>query len=395
MKVKIFVLLFKIMEFKDLDLRKEIVAALTKMGYTVPTKIQEEVILESKSGKNIIGQSQTGTGKTAAFVISALEKIDLRTHSPQVVILAPTRELVTQIRDEIVAISNGLPIRSIAVFGGSSIFKQKSQLSRGLHIVIGTPGRTIDLIERGFLPPDSVDTFILDEVDRMLDMGFVDDIEFIWDHLKNVKQTLAFSATITPEIKSIVERHLGVDYTFIKSTSELTVAKIEHTFVEVPHLHKYDLLKDYLGRHGTEKTIIFTQTKRETEEICYRLQDEGFKAKYFHGDLRQSERFRVLKAFQDGLVNIFVTTDIAARGLNMKNIELVVNFDVPSDPEAYIHRIGRTGRAGAEGKAVMFVSERERMSFRNVERRNKITINQVDREGNAMERTLKPAGEDR
>ena len=358
------------MEFKELNLRPEIISALTKMEYTVPTKIQEEVILESKSGKNIIGQSQTGTGKTAAFVISALEKIDLRKHSPQVVILAPTRELVTQIRDEIVAISKNLPIRSVAVFGGSSIFKQKTLLSKGLHIVIGTPGRTIDLIERGFLPSENVETFILDEVDRMLDMGFVDDIEFIWSHLKNVKQTLAFSATITPEIKSIVERHLGVDYTFIK-------------------------LKDYLTRHGEEKTIIFTQTKRETEEICYRLQDDGFKAKYFHGDLRQSERFRVLKAFQDGMVNIFVTTDIAARGLNMKNIDLVVNFDVPSDPEAYIHRIGRTGRAGAEGKAVMFVSEREKFSFKNVERRNKITINQVDREGNPMERTLKTGGEGR
>ncbi|MDD2486792.1 MAG: DEAD/DEAH box helicase, partial [Candidatus Gracilibacteria bacterium] len=375
------------MKFTELNLKPEVLSGLAKLGYESPTKIQEEVILEYINGKNIIGQSQTGTGKTAAFIISLLQSIDITRPGVQALIMAPTRELVTQIKDEFAAVSaDMIGIRSLSVYGGSPIFKQIDMLRKGQTVVIGTPGRIIDLIERKALKLQEVEYFVLDEVDRMLDMGFVDDIDFIWNSLTAVKQTLAFSATITPEIKSIVEKYLGVNYTFIKATDDLMVEKIDHSFMEVPHLEKYEQLKKFVGKHKSKKTIVFVQTKRDTEVISDKLREDGYKADCLNGDMRQRERFKALKDFQDGISSIFVVTDVAARGLNVKNIDLVVNFDVPSDPESYIHRIGRTGRAGAEGRAIMFVSNSEQMTLKNIERRNKITIKQVDEEGNEVTR---------
>ncbi|MDD3120423.1 MAG: DEAD/DEAH box helicase [Candidatus Gracilibacteria bacterium] len=376
------------MNFKDFDLNPEIIAGLDKLGYETPTKIQEEVILEYIKGKNIIGQSQTGTGKTAAFIISLLQSIDLKKPGVQALILAPTRELVMQIREEIVALSAFMYIRSLPVFGGSSIYKQMDMLRKDQTIVVGTPGRVIDLIERRALRLENVEYFVLDEVDRMLDMGFIDDIDFIWGSMKNIKQSLAFSATITDELKSMVEKYLGVNYTFIKATDSITVEKIDHSFMEVAHLDKYDALKKYIKKNNSKKTLVFVQTKRDTEIVAGDLKDDGFRSDFLNGDMRQRERFKALKDFQEGRSDIFVVTDVAARGLNIKNIDLVVNLDVPIDPESYIHRIGRTGRAGAEGKAIMFVSSQEKMSLKNIERRNKIKIKQVDEEGNEIERQV-------
>ncbi|EKE29554.1 MAG: putative ATP-dependent RNA helicase exp9 [uncultured bacterium (gcode 4)] len=374
------------MNFTEMNLKPEVLEGIKKLGYETPTKIQEEVIRESVNGKNIIGQSQTWTGKTAAFVISLLERIDLTKPDIQALILAPTRELVTQIRDEILGLSTWMYIKSLPVYGGSPIGKQIEMLRKGQTIIVWTPGRVIDLIERGALKIKEVDTFILDEVDRMLDMGFVDDIDFIWGNFTEIKQTMAFSATITPELKWMVEKYLWVDYTFIKATNELTVDKIDHSFVEIPHIEKYDALKKFIITHKSKRTIVFVQTKRDTELLAKKLYKDGFSADCLNGDMRQRERFKALKDFQEWATDIFVVTDVAARWLNVKNIELVVNYDVPSDPESYIHRIGRTGRAGAEGKAIMFVANDEKFAFKNIERRNKITIKQVDEEWIAMER---------
>ncbi|MFA5916874.1 MAG: DEAD/DEAH box helicase [Candidatus Gracilibacteria bacterium] len=376
------------MNFNELGLNDNILKAITEMGYVTPTQVQNDVIKEAFAGKNVIGQSQTGTGKTAAFALSLLQNMDPNKRGTQALIIAPTRELVTQIKEEIFKLSKYHRVSSLAVYGGSPIYKQIDLIRKGQDIVIGTPGRVIDLIERKVLKLEHINFFVLDEVDRMLDMGFVDDIEYIWDGLTNLKQVFSFSATITNEIKTIIEKYLGINYTFIKSTDAITTEKIDHSFVETPHIHKYDLLNRFIKTHKSEKTIVFVQTKRDTEMLSNKLNDDGFKASYLNGDMRQRERFKALKDFQDGYSSIFVVTDVAARGLNMKNIDLVVNFDVPTDPESYIHRIGRTGRAGAEGKAIMFVSGSEQYSLKNIERTNKIKIKQVNNEGEEIERKV-------
>jgi ATP-dependent RNA helicase DeaD len=306
----------------------------------------------------------------------------------QALIIAPTRELVTQIKEEIFKLSKYHRVSSLAVYGWSPIYKQIDLIRKWQDIVIWTPWRVIDLIERKVLKLEHINFFVLDEVDRMLDMGFVDDIEYIWDWLTNLKQVFSFSATITNEIKSIIEKYLWINYTFIKSTDAITTEKIDHSFVETPHIHKYDLLNRFIKTHKSEKTIVFVQTKRDTEMLSNKLNDDWFKASYLNWDMRQRERFKALKDFQDGYSNIFVVTDVAARWLNMKNIDLVVNFDVPTDPESYIHRIGRTGRAGAEGKAIMFVSWSEQYSLKNIERTNKIKIKQVNNEWEEIERKV-------
>jgi ATP-dependent RNA helicase DeaD len=369
------------MLFSEFPLNKYVLDSLEKAGYTEPTKIQEEVIRAVLDGKNVVGQSQTGTGKTAAFVIPLLEKIDSKIRRPQAIVLAPTRELASQIRDEVVKLSEGMFIRSTAVYGGTSIRMQREILMKGPQIVVATPGRLIDLIDRRFIDLSNIQYFVLDEVDRMLDMGFIDDIDYVWSFLTNVKQSMTFSATIPVEVGNLISKYVGEGYEHIKATTSITVDKIDHAFVEVTHFEKFDLLKKYVSEHTDKKTIVFTRTKSETEHLARMLMENGISADFLHGDLEQRQRQRALKRFQGGEISTFVTTDVAARGLNMNNIDLVINYHVPEDPESYIHRIGRTGRAGAEGKAIMFVSEAEKMFFKNVERRNKIRIKQVDMEG--------------
>lgn len=370
-----------------MKLQDSIKAALAKNGYETPTPIQEQVISLALAGKNIVGQSQTGTGKTAAFVLPLLELVDGRVRRPQAIILAPTRELASQIREEVYKLSEKMRIRSTVIFGGTSFKKQKEIIDEGPQIVIATPGRLIDLIDRRYIDLNQVKYFVLDECDRMLDMGFIDDIDYIWGHIPKVEQSMTFSATIPDQMQRLLSKYVGTDYEFIKATQELTVAKIDHSFVEVEAFDKFELLKKYIAEAGKSKIIVFVRTKHETEHLSRMLQDNGIRAGFLHGDLEQRQRARALRAFKDDEIQVFVTTDVAARGLNMNNIDLVINFHVPEDPEAYIHRIGRTGRAGAEGKAVMFVSPSEKMMMKNVERRNKIVLKQIDIEGNPVERT--------
>lgn len=374
------------MKFNRLGLNPNILSALDKMGYETPTKIQEEVFSASLDWWNIIWQSQTWTGKTWAFVISILQNIDLSKKWVKAIILAPTRELVTQIKDEILSISKHMKLRSLAVYWWEPIYRQIKMLDKWQDIVIWTPWRLIDLLERGKLKTDLVDTFVLDEVDRMLDMWFVEDIEFIWSKLLNVTQTMAFSATITPEIKGIVEKYIWSKYVFIKSTDEITTDKIDHSFFEINSENKFDYLKKFIKDNNSKKTIVFVETKRDTEILSRKLLDDWFASGYLNWDMRQRERFRSLKAFQDNDTNIFVVTDVAARWLNMKNIELVINYHVPQDPESYIHRIWRTWRAWAEWRAIMLVSSWERMLFKNIEKRNKLRIKQINENWDETER---------
>jgi ATP-dependent RNA helicase RhlE len=376
------------MIFSEMKLQPQIIEALTTSGYTTPTPIQEQVIEHALAGKNIVGQSQTGTGKTAAFVIPLLELVDGRVRRPQALILAPTRELASQIRDEVFKLSVGMRIRSTVVFGGTSFKKQREIIDQGPQIVIATPGRLIDLIDKGYLDLAQVKYFVLDECDRMLDMGFVEDIDYIWSKLPKVEQTLTFSATIPDEMARLLSKYVGTDYVNIKATEELTVAKIDHSFIEVETFDKFELLRTYISRFEGKKVIVFSRTKHETEHLARVLCDNGIAAGFLHGDMEQRQRTRALRAFKEDEMQVFVTTDVAARGLNMNNIDLVVNFHVPEDPEAYIHRIGRTGRAGAEGHAIMFVSPGEKMMMRNVEKRNKIVLKQVDAAGNPVERII-------
>ncbi|MDD5377473.1 MAG: DEAD/DEAH box helicase [Candidatus Gracilibacteria bacterium] len=374
------------MLFSELGLDEKVLAALTKNGYTEATKIQEEVIKAAMAGKSIIGQSQTGTGKTAAFVIPLLQKIDANIRKPQVIVLAPTRELAMQIREEFFKLSFGTYLRSVAVYGGSNIRAQREALESGPQVVVATTGRLIDLIERRFIDLSHVQYLVLDEVDRMLDMGFIDDIDMIWSRLPNVKQSMTFSATIPQEVNNLLAKYVGDGYESIKATENLMVSKIDHAFIEVPHFEKYEMLKKYVQDHKDVKIVVFCRMKHETEDIADMLERDGFSTGCLHGDMQQRDRTRSLKRFQDGFCNVFITTDVAARGLNMKDIMLVVNYNVPEDPEAYIHRIGRTGRAGAEGKAIMFVTSGERNLLGNIERRNKITLKQIDIHGDEVVR---------
>lgn len=368
------------MWFTKLEIRKEILSALEKLGYTTPTNIQQLVINASQLWKNIIWQSQTWTGKTAAFVIPLLNKIDPNLKKVQALILAPTRELALQIREEIYNLSKELNIRSLAVYGGSSIFEQKKVLMKGPQIVVWTPWRVIDLIERWILKLGWIEYFILDEVDRMLDMWFIEDIDYIWNSLKTLKQVMTFSATITSELKNIITKYLGDNYEFIKATTEVVVDKIDHSFMNIHEDQKYDLLKKYLNLHKEDKIIIFTQTKHWASNLQDMLDQDGFKVWALHGDMTQRNRFDVLKKYKWDSIRILVATDVAARWLNMNDINLVVNFEVPTDPESYVHRIWRTARAGKSGKAIMFVARHEGRALLNIERTNKIKLKKVNEE---------------
>lgn len=369
------------MSFSTLSLRPEILQALTDLGYHTPTEVQSAVIPVALAGKNIIVQSQTGSGKTAAFVIPALNTIDSKNRTPQVLILEPTRELACQTRDEVFNLSRHMRMGSLAVYGGSPIWKQKEALRAGAQIIIATPGRLMDLMERGWIDLNSVTTLVLDEVDQMMDMGFAPAVTEIWESMKSLKQVVTFSATYTKEITRMLDSHIKGEVESLILSKAPTVDTIDHVFMRVGIRDKYPVLKRILERFPEDKVMVFTAKKHETEELERYLYRDGFSAAYIHGDMQQRDRMRALKDFKEGHVRIFIGTDVASRGLNMNNINLVVNYHVPHDPESYIHRIGRTGRAGASWHAIMLVSSEEMRTFQRIERMHKIEITEVDVEG--------------
>jgi len=365
------------MSFEKLGLSENSLNAIKRKGFVKPTEIQREVIPRLLGGnKDIIGQSQTGTGKTAAFALPLIELIDEEIKEVQAIIITPTRELAIQVADEIRSLKGNKRIYVLPVYGGQPIGPQIRNLRRGAHIVVGTPGRVIDHIERGTLSLDDVRYFILDEADRMLDMGFIEDIERILMHTSEEKRVLMFSATIPREILRLARRYLK-DYEVIKvQKKSLAPEQVEQLYFEVRPGNKFKLLRKILDEEGFYG-IVFCQTKKETRELAAKLKAKGYSAEALNGDIPQKGRERILERFRRGKTRILVATDVAARGIDVKDITHVINYSVPQNPEAYVHRIGRTGREGKRGKAITFVAPWESPKLRDIERVAKVKIREM------------------
>lgn len=358
-------------KFSDLNVSPAILKAVNRMGFEEATPIQAKTIPLSLQGKDVIGQAQTGTGKTAAFGIPLIEKIDTNNPAVQGIIIAPTRELAIQVSEELYKIGMDARVRVLAVYGGSDIQRQIRALKKGPHIIVGTPGRILDHINRRTLRLHNVHTLILDEADEMLNMGFIDDIEAILESVPDERQTLLFSATMPDPIRRIAERFMKDPETVRVQAREMTVPLIEQYFIKVPEREKFDVLSRLLDVQSPELAIVFGRTKRRVDELANALTVRGYTAEGIHGDLTQAKRLSVLKSFKEGRVDVLVATDVAARGLDISGVTHVYNFDIPQDPESYVHRIGRTGRAGKEGIAITFVSPREMGYLRTVEQTTK------------------------
>ena len=351
--------------FGSLLLDKKIVSALTEMGFEEPSPIQEATIPLVLEGNDVIGQAQTGTGKTAAFGIPIIQSITDHKHI-QALIMTPTRELAIQVAEEVGKIGRTSRIKVLPVYGGQPIDRQIRALKIGVQIVIGTPGRLIDHINRGTIKLDHIKFLVLDEADEMLDMGFVEDIEEIMKSLPPERQTLLFSATMPRPILSLTKKYMKAPKNVAINKEELTVPLIEQYYFEAKD--KVEGLCRLLDAEIDGKLIIFCRTKKGVDDLAIALGSRGYMAEGLHGDLSQTQRDRVMKKFRDGTLDILIATDVAARGIDIDNITHVINFDIPQDPESYVHRIGRTGRAGNSGIAMTFITPREFRQLKLIER---------------------------
>ncbi len=349
------------MEFSFDQLDERIQKSLEEMGFESPTPIQKEAIPVALKGEDIVGQAQTGTGKTAAFGIPIVEGISPRERGVKAIILTPTRELAIQVAHEISLIGKNKGISAYPIYGGVSIDRQANILRRGRNqVIVGTPGRVKDLINRGILKLDRVRYAVLDEADQMLDMGFIEDIEEILSKTPKEKQTMLFSATMPYEIRKLIDNYLKPGYRFIKVSKQLITPKVKQRVFLVRSEDKLKALEKILKENEGTATIVFVKTKRDAADIERELQRRGINARAIHGDLSQRQRENVLRAFREGKVKVLVATDVAARGLDIKDVGLVINYELPENPESYVHRIGRTGRAGREGTAISLVAEPEK-----------------------------------
>lgn len=355
--------------FLELGLSEERVRHLEEIGFTTPTNIQAQAIPQLLAGRDVVGQSQTGTGKTAAFSLPMLERIDVKNRVVQALVLAPTRELAMQVHDSMTNFIGKQGLRVLAIYGGQSIERQMMQLKRGVHIVVGTPGRVIDLLERGSLNLDNVRWFVLDEADEMLSMGFIDDVERILSQAPAERQTALFSATMPPSIRQLVNNFLRDPVTVTVQQPKAAPTKINQVAYVVPrHWTKARALQPILEMEDPESALIFVRTRRTAAELTNQLQSAGHSVDEYHGDLSQQARERLLTRFRNRQVRWVVATDIAARGLDVDQLSHVINFDLPDSPETYVHRIGRTGRAGKEGTAISLVQPFERRKQQAFER---------------------------
>ncbi|WP_022824770.1 DEAD/DEAH box helicase [Hymenobacter norwichensis] len=363
--------------FEALSLSEEMQRAITEVGYEEASPIQAAAIPVLLEGRDVIGQAQTGTGKTAAFSIPAIENIDTNSREVQVLVLCPTRELAVQVSGEIQKLGKykrGLAV--VPIYGGSSYDRQFRALERGVQIVIGTPGRVMDHIERGTLKLEHCKMIILDEADEMLDMGFRDDIETVLKKMPEERQTVFFSATMSKPIMDMTKRYQKDPQIVKVNHQEMTVTNIEQSYFEVRGPQKKDVLTRLIDMYNIKSGIVFANTKRMVDEIVGDLQAKGYFAEGLHGDMGQQQRQNTLDKFRKGTLEILVATDVAARGIDVENVEVVVNYDLPADEEYYVHRIGRTGRAGKLGKAFTFVSGRDIYKLRDIMRFTKATIKQ-------------------
>ncbi|MFC6041415.1 DEAD/DEAH box helicase [Paenisporosarcina macmurdoensis] len=357
--------------FSELNISASTLKSVKRMGFEEATPIQEGTIKFGMEGRDIIGQAQTGTGKTAAFGIPLIEKIDPKNTNIQGLIIAPTRELAIQVSEEIYRIGQDKRVKILSVYGGQEIGRQIRALKNNPHVIVGTPGRILDHINRRTLKLENVQTLILDEADEMLNMGFIEDINTIMESCPAERQTLLFSATMPKPIQKIAEKFMKNPEIVKIQSKEMTVENIEQFYVKSHEREKFDILSRVINVHQPELAIIFGRTKRRVDELAHALSIRGYIAEGIHGDLSQSKRMSVLKQFKENKIDILVATDVAARGLDITGVTHVYNYDIPQDPESYVHRIGRTGRAGKSGVAVTFVTPREMGYLRIVEETTK------------------------
>jgi len=355
--------------FTSLGLSEEIITTLTSLGYEAPTPIQQHTIPPLLQGRDLIGQAQTGTGKTAAFSLPILQRIDPSRRETQALVLTPTRELAMQVAEAIHSYARGMKgVSVVPVYGGAPIFPQLKHLQRGAHVVVGTPGRLIDHLDRGSLSLGKLRLLVLDEADEMLRMGFIDDVERILSESPADRQTALFSATMPKEVVRIAERHLRDPERVEIEHRTLTAPAIEQRFINLAEGQKLEVLTQIMELEDHDATLIFRRTKTGAAELGEKLEARGFAASAMHGDMNQAMRERVIRRLKAGELEVVVATDVAARGLDVEQIEHVVNYDIPYDVEAYVHRIGRTGRAGRSGVATLFVTPRERRMMREIEK---------------------------
>jgi len=359
-----------VLSFQDLGLSPELTRTLDELGYETPTPIQARTIPLLLSGKDVIGQAQTGTGKTAAFALPLLDRLDLKRGGVQALVLTPTRELAIQVAEAIhVYARHKGGVKAAPIYGGDSIQKQIGRLKGGLSIVVGTPGRVMDHLRRGTLQLSSVRTVVLDEADEMLRMGFLEDVEWILEQAPTARQTALFSATMPKDVRRIADQHLKSPAQVSIQERTVTVPTVEQQYVQVPERQKLDALTHILEAEVTpgEAILIFTRTKIGAADLTEKLEARGYAALAMHGDMNQAGRESVIRRMKAGQVDIVVATDVAARGLDVEQITRVINYDIPYGPEAYVHRIGRTARAGRAGKALLFVTPRENRMMRAIE----------------------------
>jgi len=370
-------------DFSGLKLAQPLLRAIAEEGYTTPTPIQMKSIPSLLEGRDLLGVAQTGTGKTAAFALPLLHRLAAKgdkavSRKPRALILAPTRELAVQIGDSFRSYGKDVPLRTTVVFGGASIRPQIKALARGVHIVVATPGRLIDLMNQGHLRLDAVDVFILDEADRMLDMGFIPDVRKISAALPERRQTVLFSATMPKTIQGLADSLLNDPIQVEVAPAATTAEKVEQKVLFVPKDKKRALLGELMNDKDIERVLIFTRTKHGADRVARHLHQCGVQSDAIHGNKSQNARQRALNSFRSGRIRALVATDIAARGIDVDGVSHVINFDLPNEPESYVHRIGRTARAGATGIAISFCDHDERGYLRDIEKiiRQSVPVNE-------------------
>jgi ATP-dependent RNA helicase DeaD len=368
--------------FDELGLPEPLLAGLREVGYESPSPIQATTIPPLLEGRDVLGQAQTGTGKTAAFALPILARLDVAKSRPQALVLAPTRELAIQVAEAFQRYATKLPgFHVLPIYGGQSYGPQLSGLKRGAQVVVGTPGRIIDHLERGSLDLSQLTTLVLDEADEMLRMGFIDDVEAVLKKTPPTRQIALFSATMPAPIRRIAERYLREPVEITIKAKTTTAPNIRQRYWYVSGLHKLDALTRILEAEPFDAMLVFARTKQATEELAERLQARGFSAAAINGDIVQAQRERTIQQLREGKLDILVATDVAARGLDVERISHVLNYDIPYDTEAYVHRIGRTGRAGRSGEAILFVTPREKRLLQTIERATRQPIDEMQLPG--------------
>ncbi len=354
------------MNFEEIVSDPDLGRAIKDQGWDEPTPVQEQVIPQARQGADLMAQAQTGTGKTGAFAIPVIERLQ-KTKRIQCLVLTPTRELAIQVAGDFQDLAKYSQLKTVAIYGGQSINVQTDKIRKGVEIVVGTPGRLMDLMRRGEISFEEVRFLILDEADRMLDMGFIDDIEWILQSVPKDRQTMLFSATLPDTIKQLAQRYMRKPKEIIISQESLTVPQAEQVYISVGRRNKLWALCRIMDIEKPQLAMVFCSTKKMVDMLAHKLRAYGYSADEIHGDLTQSARDKVMSKFRSGKLRILIATDVAARGLDIEDVTHVINYDIPENPEDYVHRIGRTARAGKTGKAITFVSQDEQHLVKAIE----------------------------